>query len=160
MPATLDSLIHKVVNTTSIPIRVEGGNGLEPQSGGTLQYKTFLWSNGFNLGCFQLRMSQNVATSMPSLTNQSCRDSLLAVCLAGQVGVIYRPPKHPWCQTGPWIRPQLKQTVVALAIVSLLLYLLSAHGGEKWNFKLCAYKTPLGFQDSFWLCVKWILILN
>ena len=28
---------------------------------------------------------------MPSLTSQSCGDSLLAVYLAGQVGAIYRP---------------------------------------------------------------------
>ena len=39
MPAILDSLFHKVVNTTSSPIEVEGGGGGEPQSGGTLQYK-------------------------------------------------------------------------------------------------------------------------
>ena len=64
--------------------------------------KTFLWPNGFNSGCFQLHMSQNVATSMPSLTSQSCSsDSLLAVCLAGQVGAIYRPPKHPWTPDRP-----------------------------------------------------------
>ena len=46
-------------------------------------------------GCFRLHMSQNVATSMPSLTSQSYGDSLPAVCLAGQVGAIYRPPEHP-----------------------------------------------------------------
>ena len=57
--------------------------------------KTFLWPPGFNSGRFQLHMLQNVATSMPSLTSQSCSDSLLAVCLAGQVGAIYRPPEHP-----------------------------------------------------------------
>ena len=34
-------------------------------------------------------VSQNVATLMPSLTSQSCSDSLPAVCLAGQVGAIY-----------------------------------------------------------------------
>ena len=46
------------------------------------------------LGCFQLQIPQNVATSMPSFTSQSCSDSLPAVCLAGQVGAIYRPPEH------------------------------------------------------------------
>ena len=56
--------------------------------------KTVLRPNGFNSGCFQLHMSQNVATLMPSLTSQLCDDSLLAVCLAGQVGGIYRPPEH------------------------------------------------------------------
>ena len=38
---------------------------------------------------------------MLSLTSQSCGDSLLAVCLAGQVGVIYRPPEHPWMPDRP-----------------------------------------------------------
>ena len=43
-----------------------------------------------------------VATSMPSLTSQYCSDSLLAVCLAMQVGAIYRPPKHhPWMPDKP-----------------------------------------------------------
>ena len=55
----------------------------------------FIWPSGINSGCFQLHMSQNVATSMPSLTSQSCSDFLPAVCLAGQAGAIYRPPKHP-----------------------------------------------------------------
>ena len=41
---------------------------------------------------FWLHMSQNVATSMPSLTSLSCGDSLLAVYLAGKVGAIYRSP--------------------------------------------------------------------
>ena len=95
MPAILDSLFHKVVNTTSIPIGVEDEGGGEPRSVGTSDAKIFLWPNGFNSGCFQLHMSQNVATSMPSLTSQSCSDSLPAVCLARQVGAIYRRPEHP-----------------------------------------------------------------
>ena len=44
--------------------------------------KTVLWPNGFNSGYFELHMSQNVATSMPSLTSQPCGDSLPAICLA------------------------------------------------------------------------------
>ena len=96
MPAILDSLFHKVVNITSNPIGVEGGGGEEPRSGGTLRYKNFLWPTGFNSGRFQLHVSQNVASSMPSLISQPCSDSLPAVCLAGQVGAIYRPPEHPW----------------------------------------------------------------
>ena len=36
MPTILDSLFHKVVNTTSIPIEVEGGGGGKPQSGGNV----------------------------------------------------------------------------------------------------------------------------
>ena len=39
MPAILDRLFHKVVDTTSIPIGVERGDGGEPQSGGTFQFK-------------------------------------------------------------------------------------------------------------------------
>ena len=101
MPAVLDSLFHKVVNTTSSPIGVEVGGEGEPRSGGTFRYKNFLWPNDFNSGHFQLHMSQNVATLMPSLTTQSCSDSLLAVCLAWQVGAIYRPTKHPWTPDRP-----------------------------------------------------------
>ena len=90
MPTILDSLFHKVVNMTSSPIGVEGGGSGEPQSGGTFRFKKLLWPNGFNSGCFQLHMSQNVATVVPSLPSQSCNDSLLAVCLAERVGTIYR----------------------------------------------------------------------
>ena len=68
---------------------------------GTSDTKTFLWPNGFNSGCFQIHTSQNVAMSMPSLTSQSCSDSLLAVCLAGQVGAIYRLPEHLWMLDRP-----------------------------------------------------------
>ena len=34
----------------------------------TSDTKPFLWPNGFNSGCFQLHTSQNVATSMPSVS--------------------------------------------------------------------------------------------
>ena len=93
MSTILDSLFHNVVNTTSIPIGVEGGGSHEVA--GPSNTKAFLWPTGFNSGRFQLHISQNVATSMPSLTSQSCCDSLPAVCLAGQVGAIYRLPEHP-----------------------------------------------------------------
>ena len=39
MPSILDSLFHKVVNTTSSPIGVEGRGGGEPRSGGIFQLK-------------------------------------------------------------------------------------------------------------------------
>ena len=68
---------------------------------GTSDTKAFLWPNCFNSGRFKLYMSQNVATSMPNLTSQSCSDSLLAVCLARQVGAIYRPPEHQWTPDRP-----------------------------------------------------------
>ena len=97
MPAILDSLFHKVVNTTSTPIGVEGSHEVAGSSG----IKTILWPNGFNSGCFQLHMTQNVAKSMPSLTSQSCGDSLPSVCLAGQAEAINRPPEHPWMPDRP-----------------------------------------------------------
>ena len=101
MPAILDNLFHKVVNTTSSPIGVEGGEWWGATKWWDLLIQNFLWPNGFNSGCFQLHMSQNVATSMPSPTSQSCSDSLLVVCLAGKVRVVYRPPKHPWMPDMP-----------------------------------------------------------
>ena len=74
--------------------------------------RKFKWPNGINSGCFWLHIAQNVARSMPSLISQSCGDSLLAVCLAGQVGAIYRPPEHLCTPDRP-------------VNVSLLLYLLN-----------------------------------
>ena len=75
---------------------------------GSSDTKTILWPNGFNSGCFQLHMSQNVAILMPSLTSQSSSDSLPAVCLAGQVGAIYRPPEHPWMPDRPMNEASIK----------------------------------------------------
>ena len=95
MPAILDSLFHKVVNATSSLIGAKGGGWRgATKIVGSSNTKTVSWPNGFSSDCFQLYMSQNAATSMPSLTSQSCGDSLLAVCLAAQVGAIYRPPEH------------------------------------------------------------------
>ena len=62
-------------------------------------------------------MSQNVATLIPSLTIQSCGDSLLAVCLARQVGAIYRPPKHPWMPDRPVNEASVKVDHEPLAMV-------------------------------------------
>ena len=76
---------------------------------------------------------------MPSLTSQSCGDSLPAVCLAGKVVAIYRPPKHPWM---PDSKPLNFWQGYKHELLDLLLYL--SNGGEKWNLKLCAYKTPFG----------------
>ena len=70
--------------------------------------KTYLWPNGFSSGHFQLHTSQNVARLMPSHTSQSCGDSLLAVCLVGQVGAIYRPPKHRWMLDRPVNKASVK----------------------------------------------------
>ena len=99
MLAILDSLFHLVVNTTSSPIGVGGGG--EPQSGRTFQFKKIYMAKWH-------QSSQNEATSMPSLTSQSCCDSLPADCLAGQVGAIYRPPKHPWMPDRPMNEASIK----------------------------------------------------
>ena len=47
---------------------------------GSSDSKSIIWPNGINSGCFQPYISHNAATSMPSLTSQSCGDSLPAVC--------------------------------------------------------------------------------
>ena len=93
-----------------------------------------LWPNGFNLGRFQLQISQNVATLMPSLTSQSCSDSLPAACLARQVGTIHRPPEHPWMPDRSVNEASVKADCRSFGngtniTVSLLLYLLN--GCEK-----------------------------
>ena len=75
---------------------------------GSSGIKTFLWPNGFNSGCFQLHTSQNVATSMPSLTSQSCGDSLPSVCLARQVEAINRLPEHLWMPDRPMNKASVK----------------------------------------------------
>ena len=105
MPAILDSLFHNLVNTTSIPIGVEGGGGGEPRSDGKFRYKNFVMAKWLQ---FRLFSAQNVATSMSSLTSQSCSDSLPSVYLAGQVGAIYRPPEHPWTPDRPMNEASVK----------------------------------------------------
>ena len=91
MPTILDSLFHKVVNTTSSPIGVEGGGGGESRSGGTFQLTKFYMAKWLQFRLFTVPhiTKINVASLMPSLTSQSCSDSLPAVCLAGQVENIY-----------------------------------------------------------------------
>ena len=96
MPAILDSLFHKVVNTTSSPIEVEAGGGGEPRSGRTFRYKNSFMAKWLQFRLFSVPHVTNVARSMLSLTSQSCGDSLPAVCLAREVGAIYRPPEHQW----------------------------------------------------------------
>ena len=98
MPAILHSLFHKVVNTTSIPIGVEGG---EPQSGGNFQYNNFFMAKWLQFRLFSAPHISKCNYTMPSLNSQSCSDSLPAVCLAGKVGAIYRPPEHPWMPDRP-----------------------------------------------------------
>ena len=74
-----------------------------------------IWPNGFNSDCFQLHISQNVATSMPSLTSQSCSNSQRAVCLARKLEPFSDHLSTRGCQTGPWMpdRPVNEATVKA-----------------------------------------------
>ena len=151
----LDSLFHKVVHTTSIPIGVEGGGGGEPWSGGNFRYKNFLWPNGFNSSCFQLYTSQNLATSMPSLTSQSCSDSLLAICLSGKVGAIYRPPEYLWTPDRPVNEASVKADHWSFgngtSMNCLLVYCCICQMTEKWDLKLCIYKTPFGKSGHIYI---------
>ena len=75
---------------------------------GPSDLRKFIWPNDINSGCFQLHISQNVARSMPSLNSQSYGDSLPAVCLAGKVGAIYRPPEHRWTPDRPMNEASVK----------------------------------------------------
>ena len=102
MPAILDSLFHKVVNTTSIHIGVEGGGcwGATKWRGPS-NAKAFLWPTGFNSGRFQLHMSQNVARSMPSLASQFCSDSRRLSAWPGKLEPFTDHPSTHGCQTGP-----------------------------------------------------------
>ena len=102
MPAILDSLFHKVVNTTSTPIGVEGGGWwVAMKWQGVPVQKLFYGQMASIQAVFSSTRFKNVATLMPSLTSQSCGDSLPSVCLAGQVEAINRPPEHPWMPDRP-----------------------------------------------------------
>ena len=94
MPAILDSLFHKVVDTTSSSIRVEGGGWWGATKWRGLSIQENLNGQMTSIQAVWLHISQNVAIWIPSLTNQSCSDFLPAVFLAKQVGPIYRPPEH------------------------------------------------------------------
>ena len=78
-------------NSTSTPIKV-GGRRMEDSHkvAGSSDSKP----NGINSGCFEIHISQYVATSMLSPTSQLCGDSPLAVYLCRKHGDIYRPLEH------------------------------------------------------------------
>ena len=106
MPTILDSLFHKVVNTTSSPIGVEGGGWWgatkwqDPMiqklfMAKWLQFKPFNFSAPRVTKCSYIHQCP---VSSASLVVIPCRQ---AVCLAGQVGAIYRPPDHPWMPDRP-----------------------------------------------------------
>ena len=77
MPAILDSLFHKVVNTTSSPIGVGVGGGGEPQSGGTFQYKNFLMAKWLQFRLFSAphatKCSYIDAQSHQPVLNDTCQ---------------------------------------------------------------------------------------
>ena len=110
MPAILDSLFHKVVNTTSIPIGVEGREwwGATKWRDPPIQelFSSQLASIQaiYSSTCHKMQLHQ-CSVSPASL---QCSDSLLAVCLAGQVGAIYRPPEHPWRPDRPMNEASIK----------------------------------------------------
>ena len=60
MPAILHSLFHKIVNTTSTPIGVEGRGAGEPRDGEIFRLKENLCGqiSDINSGCFQLHISK------------------------------------------------------------------------------------------------------
>ena len=103
MPMILDSLFHKVINTTSIPIGVEGGGWWGATKWRELPIQKPLWPNGFNSGHFQLHMSQNVATvdrcpvSPASLVVIPCQLS----AWPGKLEPFTEHPSIDGCQTGP-----------------------------------------------------------
>ena len=80
------------MDATSISIGVEGGVWWGATNWQDLPIQDNLYGQMTLIqAAFGSTYHKNVAISMPSLTNQSCGDSQLAVCLAGQVGAIYRP---------------------------------------------------------------------
>ena len=73
--------------------------------------KTVLWSNGFNSGCFQLHMSQNVAKSMPMQSGSPGPASPVVIpCrLSAWPSKLEPFTDHlstDGRQTGPWMKPQ------------------------------------------------------
>ena len=104
MPAILDSIFLKVVNTTSSPIKVEGGGWWGATKWRDLPIqKNSIWSNGVTIqAVFSSTYHKMQLHRCPvSAAMQSCGDSLLAVYLAGQVEAIYRPTEHPWTPDRP-----------------------------------------------------------
>ena len=93
MPAILDSLFYKVVNTTSTPVGVDSGGWWGAMKWQDLLIQKFLYGQMASIQAVfsSPYVSQNLATSMPSLTSHSCGDSLPAVSLARQVGATRAP---------------------------------------------------------------------
>ena len=89
MPAILDSLFHKVINTTSTPIGGVAGSH-EVVGGSDLK---ILYSHTVSIQAVFGHISQNVAKSMPSLTSWLCGDFLLAAYLFRQDGAICKLPR-------------------------------------------------------------------
>ena len=95
MPTILDSLFHKVVNTASSPIRVEGGGWWGTTKWWDLPIQKLFMAKWLQFRLFSAPHVTKCSYIVLNLTSQYCSDSLIAVCLAGQVEAIYRPPRHP-----------------------------------------------------------------
>ena len=109
MPTILDRLFYKVVNTTSIPIGVEGGGWWGAMKWWDPPIQKFFIANWLQFMLFSApRVTKcgyiNALSHQPVLYS----DSLPAVCLAGQVGAIYRPFKHPWTTDRPMNEASVK----------------------------------------------------
>ena len=115
MLAIFDSFIYQIISTTSTSIGVVVGV-LGSHEVAAAVIKMIKWCQ------FRLFSAPCLATLMPSLTGQSCCDSLPAVCLARQVGAIYRPPQHPWMSDMPMNESRPLNFWNGIATHELLVY--------------------------------------
>ena len=161
MPAILDSLFHKVVNTTSSFIGVEGGGWWGATKWRDLLIQNFFMPKWLH---FQLHMPQNVATSIPHLTSQSCSDSL--------------PGRTSWSHLQTTQAPMDARQACEWGLSnSRLLKLWQWYKHELLvnccicrDLKLCVYKTPFGKSShnyirtawhNFWQRkILWILVIH
>ena len=97
LPAILDSLFSRLVNTTAHQL----GWWVEDGVAGVL-IQNFIVSNA-NRGHLERHKSQNVTKSMANVTSKSGGDSQLVAYLAWQVAASshLRPTEHPWISGRP-----------------------------------------------------------
>ena len=77
------------------------GGGGEPQSGGLQQSSAFFKVNGPQGGPTALKLSQNIAKSMPYIINQSYGDFQQGGCLYKPTSGIQWTPKYSWTSDRP-----------------------------------------------------------
>ena len=80
-----------------------GGGGVsgKPWSGGLQQSSDIFKVNDPQVGPIALKLSQNIAKSMPYIINQSCRDFQQGGCLYKPTSDIQWTPKHLWTSDRP-----------------------------------------------------------